>query len=793
MPPPEPPATSGWQPGSTIDGYRLERRLGSGGMAEVWAATQLATGTVRALKTLLPGATPEEHARLVREGQVLAALEGHPHLIAVHSAGHAAGRGYLVLDYAPGGDLAQLLKAGPLPADRVRALGVALADALTHVHAHGKLHRDLKPQNVLFGDDARPLLCDFGLVGGVQRGSLTRTGDLLGTPAYMAPEQASSAPVDARTDVYGLGALLYQALCGQPPFTAATPIACLQRVVQEPPPPPSQVYPPADPELERVVLRALAKDPARRYPDVLALRAALEGEAEARAPTALLGVAATLALVAATAATVTVWLSYSSGQGAADTPRAPSTSDPAPASTETEPEATPADPMAEALARLRERLPSPEEARAKTPDPESAIAALGLQKGSLAIGAKLLGKRDEPPAVEAGLAGAWLLLAHDLGHPRAAGFLAQLLDKPEAEALCPDATERDALIVALLRHSGNAGCLSAIETIALAMHDEDPRFAADAAELDRMLQKRDAIEDRSQGHASTLRKIRIKILALSRRVPERAPPPEVLLAHADALCTPADWEHASPSSRPWILARRREAGRALGEAVFAELRAVPFDPSALDDSGLRASHALDPEDLGADGGYPAFVTANMLSNVTRNTTTSDPSRFMRQAALLFVLAGEAGNAKSWFELHVALTFARGEGYDWVPERIEAGIEACLQRGHEAGDTEATVEVAYEALSPPKGVPPDPTYARALLQPLGDAPPQRFRTLWKLAASHALLLLKHPEVEAPLGPRPTLELLRRAIAEAKKDPTQAGRGKQLDSLRKRVEDLARRSE
>ncbi|MEZ6186540.1 MAG: serine/threonine-protein kinase [Planctomycetota bacterium] len=270
-----------WTQGSVVGAYRLEARLGRGGAGEVWRVTHLPTGAPRALKTLLPFAEPMERARFLREAQALARLDGHPNVIRIHDVGQHDQRVFLVMDLAQPEDLHQRLKAGPLPPADARRLLADLAAGLAHVHALGLMHRDLKPQNVLFADDGRPLLSDFGLVRGAARTSLSVTGEILGTPAYMAPEQAIGEPVDERTDVYGLGAVLYHVLTGRAPFQGRTPITVLQQVMTQAPPAPSSLVPDVDKDLERICLKALAKRQDDRFPSARALRAALLGAAPA--------------------------------------------------------------------------------------------------------------------------------------------------------------------------------------------------------------------------------------------------------------------------------------------------------------------------------------------------------------------------------------------------------------------------------------------------------------------------------------------------------------------------------
>ncbi|MEZ6187842.1 MAG: serine/threonine-protein kinase [Planctomycetota bacterium] len=251
-----------WAPGKVVGEYRLLEQLGAGGMGAVWRAEHLPTGALRALKTTV--ADPEALVRFEREAQALARLN-HPHVARVHTAQVCEGVPYLVLDLAQGGDLATRLKLGPLPPEEARALARDLALGLAHVHAAGLLHRDLKPQNVVFDDQGRPLLVDFGLTRQVGGSSLTRSGAILGTPAYMAPEQVDDArAVDERADVYGLGAVLYHALTGEPPFRGATALAVLQDVLERDPLPPRKLAPQVPPRLDALCLQALAKDPAER-------------------------------------------------------------------------------------------------------------------------------------------------------------------------------------------------------------------------------------------------------------------------------------------------------------------------------------------------------------------------------------------------------------------------------------------------------------------------------------------------------------------------------------------------
>ncbi|MBX3466220.1 MAG: serine/threonine protein kinase [Planctomycetes bacterium] len=208
--------------------HRLGRLLARGGMGAVYEAVHAPSGAPRAVKLLLGGADAEARERFRREAEVMATLD-HPHVARVHTADLASDPPYLVQDLLPGGSLQDRLRQGPLSPAEVLALGEKVARAVAHAHARGVLHRDLKPANVLFDDRGEPRVTDFGLSRRAGQGSvaLTATGQVLGTPAYMAPEQALGLrEVDARSDVYGLGAVLYAALAGTSPSPARASPRC---------------------------------------------------------------------------------------------------------------------------------------------------------------------------------------------------------------------------------------------------------------------------------------------------------------------------------------------------------------------------------------------------------------------------------------------------------------------------------------------------------------------------------------------------------------------------------------
>jgi len=249
---------SSWTPGARVGAYVLGERLGVGAMGSVWSARHQTTGAERALKHLTR-ADPELRERFAREGEALGRLQ-QPNVLRVHESFELGADLVLVTELARG-DLSQRLKGGSLGEEESVRVCVALAAALSEAHQAGVLHRDLKPANVLFGDDGRPLLADFGIARLQDRASLTESGGVLGTPAYISPEAADGRRSDERSDVYGLGAILYHCLSGRPPFAKGSPIATLTAVVQTPPEP----LPEVSRALGETCLRALAKDPDERF------------------------------------------------------------------------------------------------------------------------------------------------------------------------------------------------------------------------------------------------------------------------------------------------------------------------------------------------------------------------------------------------------------------------------------------------------------------------------------------------------------------------------------------------
>ena len=247
-------------------------------MGAVYAAVHEETQVRYALKMLLPeqmaDASPADIARFQIEAQAMAKLD-HPHVARIHSAQLQGSQVYLVQEFCTGGTLQARGAATPRAAAEI---ALQLARGLAHCHERGVLHRDLKPENVLLDEQGVPKLVDFGLARVLESAQrLTQTGALLGTPGYMAPEQATGkGPLDARTDVFGLGGILYFLLCGHAPAEGPNLFATLTRVLEHDPPAPSRLRAGVPARLEAICLRALARSPHARYPDMPSFAAALE-------------------------------------------------------------------------------------------------------------------------------------------------------------------------------------------------------------------------------------------------------------------------------------------------------------------------------------------------------------------------------------------------------------------------------------------------------------------------------------------------------------------------------------
>jgi len=261
-----------------IGAYRIVKPLGQGGMGLVFEALD-PNGRAVALKCAKPGERGGHAERLRREGLAQARVPQHPNVVQVLEQGEHEGAPYLAMELVTGGTLgARLRERRRLEETKARQIGVELARGLGHMHAHGVLHRDVKPANVLFSAEGVAKLVDFGLARFPGMITVTETGEVLGTPLYMAPEQALGykSQIGPATDVYALGIVLYELLTGETPFPAPTGAHTLTRLVTESPAPPSSLRPGLDPDLETLILAMLAKTPNDR-PSLEQVSEALEG------------------------------------------------------------------------------------------------------------------------------------------------------------------------------------------------------------------------------------------------------------------------------------------------------------------------------------------------------------------------------------------------------------------------------------------------------------------------------------------------------------------------------------
>jgi len=277
----------------SFDGYDLLQEIGRGAMGVVYKAWDPRLKRLVALKVLLGGehASAVDLARFRSEARAAAGLE-HRNIVPVYQVGECAGRAYFSMKYVEGTTLAEKVRQGPVPPREAARLIGLTARAVELAHQRGILHRDLKPSNVLLDEDAQPVITDFGLAkrtwsepGASAAGNLTATGAIVGTPSYMAPEQAAalSGTVGPASDVYSLGAVLYELLTGRPPFQAASAVDVLFMVRSEEALRPRLLNPGIDPDLELICLKCLEKRPAHRYASAAKLaddlQAFLNGEA----------------------------------------------------------------------------------------------------------------------------------------------------------------------------------------------------------------------------------------------------------------------------------------------------------------------------------------------------------------------------------------------------------------------------------------------------------------------------------------------------------------------------------
>jgi serine/threonine protein kinase len=301
--------------------YRLERQLGHGGMGTVYLAHDVELDRAVAVKVLAESLAGDEpfRRRFLREARMAARLS-HPNVVAVYDAGEAEdGRPYIVMEYVDGSTLEG---RGPMPPPEAVGLAVQACQGLAHAHAAGLVHRDVKPHNLLLRTDGTLKVADFGIARAAEATALTQVGTVLGTAAYLAPEQATGGEVTPATDVYALGAVLYELLTGRPPYEPASLADLAERPEITPV---SELAPEVSPQLEDAVMRALARNPAYRQHSADELARELGGRATA--PTRIqpaprrhgsrgwAAVAAAALAVAAVAALVVVLTTRSGGSG----------------------------------------------------------------------------------------------------------------------------------------------------------------------------------------------------------------------------------------------------------------------------------------------------------------------------------------------------------------------------------------------------------------------------------------------------------------------------------------------
>ena len=263
--------------------YRLAGLIAEGGMAQVYRGYCSSLSRQVALKVFAAELTcdPVLIKRFEQEAKTVAALD-HPNIVPVWDANLGSPPYYIVMEYMPGGTLADRMRTRRLSIEETLRITFPLCHALDYAHRHGIVHRDIKPENILFNRDGRPLLTDFGIARLKASPRLTAFGARLGTPEYMSPEQAKGLDVDYRADLYGLGVMVYEMLTGDVPFRRRDPLETMRCIVQYAPPSLRRANPRIPPALEAVVLRMLAKRPHERYPNGVTFAQALCQAARAR-------------------------------------------------------------------------------------------------------------------------------------------------------------------------------------------------------------------------------------------------------------------------------------------------------------------------------------------------------------------------------------------------------------------------------------------------------------------------------------------------------------------------------
>ena len=271
------------EPDTVIDGrYRVVKRLGSGGMADVYCAEDSQLGRRVALKVLHKRFAEDREfvERFHREASSAAGLQ-HPNIVAIFDRGEWDGTYYIAMEYVEGRTLKDIIREkGTAPPEAAIDITLQILRAARYAHQRGIVHRDIKPHNVLIDQEGRVRVADFGIAR-AGTSDMTETGSIMGTAQYISPEQAQGRPVDARSDLYSIGVVLYELLTGRVPFDAESPVTVALMQVNEPPIPPMEIKPDIPPALDAIVMRALEKDPARRFADADEFIAALESARQA--------------------------------------------------------------------------------------------------------------------------------------------------------------------------------------------------------------------------------------------------------------------------------------------------------------------------------------------------------------------------------------------------------------------------------------------------------------------------------------------------------------------------------
>ena len=255
--------------GQTISHYKITAKLGEGGMGVVYKAEDTKLRRIVALKFLSTATLgdEDEKARFFREAQAAALLD-HPNIAAVHDIEETDGQTFMAMAFIDGPTIGEKIKERPLKMEEALDIAIQICEGLKEAHEQGVTHRDVKPANIMLTRKGRVKITDFGLAHLAGRSKLTKSGTTLGTPAYMSPEQALGEPTDRRSDVWGVGIVLYEMIAGRPPFVSEHEQAIIYSIINEDPEPLTAMRTGLPTELDRVVFKGLAKKPEERYQHV---------------------------------------------------------------------------------------------------------------------------------------------------------------------------------------------------------------------------------------------------------------------------------------------------------------------------------------------------------------------------------------------------------------------------------------------------------------------------------------------------------------------------------------------